>query len=127
MVILIVWVFLSCWVGFIVYTPVQDVTTGLKEYYISSQVTLKKAGTTLDKVTSTTAYQEIAKLFGVEQAKKSVMTPEKGNKAVIEKLFDNNLALWISVWCWLLTLSIYFNIIIFLAFFFKPITFFIKK
>ncbi len=126
-IILLIGLFLSGWVSFTVYPTLNTVTTGLKEYYISSQVTLKKAGTTIDKVTSTTAYQEIAKMFGIEQAKEAVKTPDSGNKAAIEKLFDYNLALWISVLCGLLTLSIYFNIIAFIAFFFKPITFMMKK
>lgn len=126
-IIFIIGIFLSGWVSFTVYPPINTVTTGLKEYYISSQVTLKKAGTTLDTVKNTTAYQEIAKMFGIEQAKEAVKTPDSGNKAVIEKLFDYNLALWISVLCGILTFSIYINIIMFIGFFFKPITFFMKK
>jgi len=66
-------------------------------------------------------------MFGIEQAKEAVKTPSSGDKAIIEKLFDYNLALWASVICGLLTLSIYFNIIAFIAFFFKPITFMMKK
>jgi hypothetical protein len=126
-IILFIGIFLAGWVSFTVYPPLNTVTTGLKEYYISSQITLKKAGTTIDKVTSTTAYQEIAKMFGIEQAKEAVKSPSSGNKAVIGKLFDYNLALWISVFCGLLTLSIYFNVVAIIAFFFKPVTFFMKK
>lgn len=126
-IIFIIGIFLSGWVSFTVYPPLHTFTTGLKEYYISSQVTLKKANTTLDKVTSTSAYQEIAKMFGIEQAKEAVKTPSSGNKAIIEKLFDYNLALWISALCGFLTFSIYMNIIMFVAFFFKPITFLMKK
>ncbi len=92
-IILLIGLFLSGWVSFTVYPTLNTVTTGLKEYYISSQVTLKKAGTTIDKVTSTTAYQEIAKMFGIEQAKEAVKTPDSGNKAAIEKLFDYALGL----------------------------------
>jgi hypothetical protein len=66
-------------------------------------------------------------MFGIEEAKEAVKSPESGDKAVIEKLFDYNLALWISVLCGVLTFSIYINIIMFIAFFFKPITFFMKK
>lgn len=127
LIILVLGILLSSWVSFTVYPPIHTVTTGLKEYYISSQVTLKKAGTTLSAIKTTTAYQEIAKMFGMEAAKDAVITPESGNKATIEKLFDYNLALWISVLCGVLTFSIYINIIMFIAFFLKPITFLMKK
>lgn len=126
-IILIIGIFLSGWVSFTVYPPLNTVTTGLKEYYISSQLQLKRAGTTIETVKNTTVYQEIAKMFGIEQAKEAVKTPDSGDKAIIEKLFDYNLALWIAVLCGLLTLSIYFNIIAFIAFFFKPISFMMKK
>lgn len=98
-IVFIIGIFLAGWVSFTVYPPLNAVTTGLKEYYISSQVTLKKAGTTLDVVKDTTVYQEIAKMFGIEQAKEAVKSPASGNKAAIEKLFDYNLALWASVLC----------------------------
>jgi len=127
LIILLIGIFLSGWVSFTVYTPLKAFTTGLQKYYISSQVALDKANTTFDKVASTTAYQEIAKLFGIEQAKEAVKTPSTGDKAIIEKLFDYNLALWASLICGLLTLSVYFNIIAFIAFFFKPVTFMMKK
>lgn len=90
-------------------------------------MTIKKAGTTIDQVKNTTAYQEIAKMFGIDQAKEAVKTPDNGNKAVIEKLFEYNLALWFSVFCGFLTFSLYINLVMFIAFFFKPITFFVKK
>lgn len=126
-IILIAGILLSVWVSVTVYTPIHTFTEGLKKQYISSQLVIKKAGTTLDTITSTTAYQEIAKMFGIEQAKEAIKSPNTGNKDIVEKLFDYNLALWISVWCGFLTLSIYFNIIALLAFFFKPITFMMKK
>ncbi len=126
-IIFIAGLILSIWVSTTVYPTANTFTKGLKEYYISSQVTLKKAGTTLDKVTSTTAYQEVAKMFGIKQAKEAVTTPDSGNKAVIEKLFEYNLALWFSVFCGFLTFSLYMNLVMFIAFFFKPITFFMKK
>lgn len=91
-------------------------------------MTLKKAGTTIDAVKNTTVYQDIAKMFGIEQAKEAVKTPNSGgNKAIIETLFDHNLALWISVLCSVLTFSLYINLVMFIGFFFKPITFFMKK
>lgn len=126
-IILIAGIILSTWVSVTVYTPVKVLVWGIQEVYISSQVAIKKTGTTVDKITSTTAYQEIAKMFGIEQAKESVKTPSSGNKAIIEKLFGYNLALWTSVICGILTFSIYMNIIMFIGFFFKPITFFMKK
>jgi len=126
-IIFIAGLLLSIWVSTTVYTPMHAVTTGLKEYYISSQITLKKAWTTLDTVKNTTVYQEIAKMFGIEQAKEAVKTPDSWDKAIIEKLFDYNLALWFSIFCGVLTFSIYMNIIMLIAFFFKPVTFFMKK
>ena len=126
-IILIAGLLLSIWVSVTVYTPIHTFTTGLQKQYISSQLAIKKAGTTFDAITSTTAYQEIAKMFGIEKAKEAIKTPKTGDKDIIEKLFEYNLALWISVWCGLLTLSVYFNLIAFIAFFFKPITFMMKK
>jgi len=126
-IILITGLILSIWVGATIYPTANTFTKGLKEYYISSQVTLKKAGTTIDAVKNTTVYQDIAKMFGIEQAKEAVKTPDSGNKAVIEKLFEYDLALWFSVFCGFLTFSLYMNLVMFIAFFFKPITFFMKK
>lgn len=126
-VILIAGMILSVWVSVTVYTPVKAFTNGIKEVYISSQVAVKKTGNTIEKVTSTAAYKEIAKMFGMDQAKAAVKSPTAWDKNVIEKLFDYNIALWISVLCGFLTFSVYFNIIAFFAFFFKPVTFLMKK
>lgn len=98
-IILIAGILLSIWVSVTVYTPLHTFTTGLQKQYISSQLAIKKAGTTLDTITSTTAYQEIAKMFGIEKAKEAIKTPNTGDKDIIEKLFDYNLALWISIFC----------------------------
>ncbi len=126
-IILIAGIILSIWVSVTVYTPTKAFVWGIKEVYISSQLAVKKTGNTIEKITSTTAYQEIAKMFGMDQAKEAVKTPSFWDKSSVEKLFDYNLALWISVLCGLLTFSIYFNIIAFIAFFFRPITFLMKK
>ncbi|MFA6079966.1 MAG: hypothetical protein WC753_00595 [Candidatus Gracilibacteria bacterium] len=126
-ILLIAGLILSTWVSVTIYTPVSQFVTGIKEVYISSQIAVKKTGNTLDAITNTTAYQEIAKMFGIEKAKEAVTTPTKGDKDIVTKFFDHNIALWISVLCGFLTLSVYFNIITFLAFFFKPVTFLMKK
>jgi len=126
-ILLIAGIILSVWVSVTVYTPVNNFVGGVKEVYLSSQVAVKKTGNTIDAITNTTAYQEIAKMFGIEKAKEAVMTPDTGSKDAITKFFEYDIALWISVITWFLTLSIYFNIISFIAFFFKPITFMMKK
>jgi len=97
--LLIIGIILSVWVSVTVYTPVNNFVGGVREVYLSSQIAVKKTGNTIDRITDTTAYQEIAKMFGIEKAKEAVMTPDGGDRDVVTKLFDYNLALWISVIC----------------------------
>lgn len=127
LVLLIAGIILSTWVSVTVYTPVKQFVTGVQEVYISSQVAVRRTGNTIDAITNTAAYQEIAKMFGIEKAKEAVTTPNTGDKESVERLFEYNIALWVSIICGLLTLSVYFNIISFIAFFLKPVTFLMKK
>lgn len=81
--------------------------------------------------TITDAYKEIARVFGVsvaeETAKKDISTPvASGTQDPVEALFKHNVALWLSALAGFLTMSIYLNVLSFIAFFLKPVTFLIK-
>ncbi len=107
--------------------------TSIQKVYLQSKAiqrtVVQKSGTTVNTITD--AYKEIARVFGVsvaeETAKKEVSTPvATGTQDPIEKLFNHNLALWISTFAGFMTLSLYLNILSFIAFFLKPVTFFMK-
>lgn len=124
---------LSIWVSVTVYGPTRAFVTDIQKVYLQSKAVqrtiVQKSGTTVNAITD--AYKEISRVFGVkvaeENAKEEVTTPAPaGTKDSIEQLFEHNIALWISVAAGLMTLSMYMNIIGFIAFFMKPLTFFMK-
>lgn len=132
LMIFLVGLVLSVWVGFTVYSPVNEFVIGVKKVYIQSQTIQRtvtdKSGVVINTITD--AYQEMARMFGIEVAEdtaKEEVINTSDQKDVLERLFDHNIALWVSVICGALTMSLYFNIIWFIAFFFKPITFLMKK
>ena len=133
LVLFLVGVVLSVWVAVTVYAPVQSYVTSVQKVYLQSKAiqrtVIQKSWTTVNTITD--AYKEIARVFGVEvaeeTAKKEVSTPvASGTQDPIESLFNHNLALWFSTFTGFLTLSIYLNILTFIAFFLKPVTFFMK-
>ncbi len=133
-IIFIIGIVLSLWVSIAVYSPTQAFVTDIKEIYLKSKATQRtisrKSEETINTITE--SYKEIARVFGVkvaeENIKNEVTTPTPaGDRDPVENLFDHNIALWIATGAGLTTLSIYINIISFFAFFFKPITFLMKK
>jgi hypothetical protein len=90
---------------------------------------VQKSGNTVNTITD--AYKEIARVFGVEvaeeSAKEEISTPTPaGDRDPIEQLFEHNIALWIAAGTGFMTFSLYLNILSFIAFFLKPVTFFMK-
>lgn len=134
LIIFLVGFILSVWVGVTVYGPVDGFVTDIKEIYLKSKATQRtisqKSETTINAITDT--YKEIARVFGVkvaeESVKEDISTPTpSGTRDPIEQLFQHNIALWIAMASGFLTLSLYLNILSFIAFFLKPVTFFMKK
>jgi hypothetical protein len=133
LILFLVGVILSVWVSVIVYTPAQWFITNIEKVYLQSKAiqrtVVQKSGTTVSTITDT--YKEIARVFGVkvaeESAKQEVSTPvASGTKDPVEQLFQHDLALWLSVWVGCMTLSLYLNLLSFIAFFLKPVTFLMK-
>jgi hypothetical protein len=131
--VLLVGIVLSLWVGFTVYGPTQIFVTDIKEIYLASKVTQRtisqKSAATINAITD--SYKEVARVFWVKVAEKNIKdeitTPTPwGAKDPIEKLFQHNIALWVAFGAGFTTLSVYFNIIWLIAFFLKPVTFFMK-
>ena len=134
LIIFIIGLILSVWVAVAVYTPTQAFVTDIKEIYLKSRATQRtisqKSETTINTITE--SYKEIARVFWVkvaeENMKEEVATPAPtGERDPVEQLFEHNIALWIAAGAGFMTLSIYINIISFFAFFFKPVTFLMKK
>jgi hypothetical protein len=134
LIIFLIGVVLSIWVGAVVYTPTQVFVTDIKEIYLKSKATQRtisqKSETTINTITE--SYKEIARVFGVkvaeENIKEEVSNPTPaGTKDPIEQLFTHNIALWIATAASFMTLSVYVNILSFFAFFMKPVTFLLKK
>lgn len=105
----------------------------IQKVYLQSKAiqrtVVQKSGTTVNTITD--AYKEIARVFGVEvaeeNAKEEISTPTPaGDKDPIEQLFQHNIALWIAAGAGLMTFSFYLNILSLVAFFLKPVTFFMK-
>jgi len=116
-----------------VYGPTQIFVTDIKEIYLKSKVTQRtisqKSEATINTITD--SYKEVARVFGIkvaeENIKKEITTPTPtGTQDPVEQLFEHNIALWIACLSGFMTLSIYINIIGLIAFFLKPVTFFIK-
>lgn len=133
-IILIVGIALSIWASVTVYKPTQAFVTDIKEVYLKSRATQRTISQKSEKTinTITESYKEIARVFWVKVAEESVREEVKtptptGDKDPIEQLFEHNIALWIATAAWLMTLSLYINIISFFAFFLKPVTFLMKK
>lgn len=133
LIIFSVGLILSVWVSVIVYTPTQAFVTDIKEIYLKSKATQRtinqKSEATINTITE--SYKEIARVFWVkvaeESVKEEVTTPTPAwKKDPIEQLFGHNIALWIAAGAGLMTLSMYMNIIGFITFFMKPLTFFMK-
>ncbi len=134
LVVFIIGLVLSLWVGITVYGPTQVFVTDIKEIYLKSRATQRTISQRWEATINTIAdsYKEIARVFGVkvaeENIKEEVSTPAPtGERDPVEQLFEHNLALWIATGAGFLTLSIYMNIISFFAFFLKPVTFLVKK
>lgn len=134
LIILIIGLVLSIWVGITVYGPTQVFVTDIKEIYLKSRATQRTISQRWETTINTIAdsYKEIARVFGVkvaeENIKEEVATPAPtGERDPVEQLFEHNVALWIATGAGFLTLSIYMNIISFFAFFLKPVTFLMKK
>ncbi|MCB9807371.1 hypothetical protein H6768_05895 [Candidatus Peribacteria bacterium] len=134
LIIFLIGVVLSVWVGVIVYTPTQAFVTDIKEIYLKSKATQRtisqKSEATINTITE--SYKEIARVFGMkvaeESIKEDITTPTPaGTKDPIEQLFTHNIALWIATATSFMTLSLYVNVLSFFAFFLKPVTFLIKK
>lgn len=87
-----------------------------------------KSESTLNTIAE--SYKEVARVFGIKAAeesiKKEITSPDVAQQNAIEKLFDHNIALWLSTLAGFMTMSIYLNIIGIIGFFLKPITFFMK-
>lgn len=133
LIIFLVGLVLSAWVSVVVYSPVQSFVIDIQKVYLQSKAiqrtVVQKSGNTVNTITD--AYKEIARVFGVEvaeeSAKEEISTPTpSGTRDPIEQLFEHNIALWIAAWVGFMTFSLYLNILSFIAFFLKPITFFVK-
>lgn len=133
LIIFLVGLVLSIWMSVVVYTPVQSFVVDIQKVYLQSKAiqrtVVQKSGNTVNTITD--AYKEIARVFGVEvaeeSAKEEISTPTPaGTKDPIEQLFEHNIALWIAAGCGFMVFSLYLNILSFVAFFLKPITFFVK-
>lgn len=118
----------------VIYSPVEAFVTSIQKVYLQSKAiqrtVVQKSGNTVNTITD--AYKEIARVFGVkvaeESAKEEVSTPTPaGKRDPVEQLFEHNIALWIAVAGGFMTFSLYMNILSFIAFFMKPVTFFMKK
>lgn len=133
LIIFLVGLVISIWVGVIVYSPVQSFVIDIQKVYLQSKAiqrtVVQKSGSTVNTITD--AYKEIARVFGVEvaeeSAKEEITTPTPaGTKDPIEQLFEHNIALWIAAGTGFMVFSLYINILSFIAFFLKPMTFFVK-
>lgn len=133
LIIWIIGILLSTWVSYVVYTPTQKFVNEIQWMYIKSKViqkTFEEKTDTFSK-TFTKSYKEVARVFWIKAAEENIKkeiteTTTVDEKNAIEKLFSYNIALWVSIVCGFLTLSVYLNIIGFISFFLKPITFFMK-
>ncbi len=134
LIIFLIGLILSVWVGVIVYSPVQWFVTNIQKVYLQSKAiqrtVVQKSGTTVNTITD--AYKEISRVFWVkvaeESAKWELTTPIAAwAKDPIEQIFQYNIALWLSVAVSFMTLSLYLNVISIIAFFLKPVTFLVKK
>jgi hypothetical protein len=134
LILFFVGITLALWTGAMVYNPVQTFVTDIQKVYLQSKAIQRtivdKSGTSLNTITD--AYKEIARVFGVDvadkNAKQEVSTPvPNGTKDPIEKLFEYNIAFWVSAGVSFMVLSLYLNMISLISFFFKPLTFFMKK
>lgn len=133
LIIWIIGILLSVWVSYVVYTPTQKFVNEIQWMYIKSKViqkTFEEKTDTFSK-TFTESYKEVARVFWIKAAEENIKkeiteTTTVDEKNAIEKLFSYNIALWVSIVCGFLTLSVYLNIIGFISFFLKPITFFMK-
>lgn len=133
LIIFLVGLIISAWISVIVYAPVESFVVDIQKVYLQSKAiqrtVVQKSGSTVNTITD--AYKEIARVFGVEvaeeSAKEEISTPTPaGTKDPIEQLFEHNIALWIAAGAGFMVFSLYLNILSFVAFFLKPITFFVK-
>ncbi len=123
---------LSIWVSVSVYRPVQEFVVGVEKVYIQSKVVKKeymqKTDTALSSISE--SYKEIARVFGIEVAEKAakeeILPAKKGEIDPIEKLFTYDIAFWLAFGAGFFTMSLYLNILGIIAFFLKPLTFFMK-
>ncbi len=65
LILFLVGVILSVWVGVVTYTPVQSFVTDIQKVYLQSKAiqrtVVQKSGTTVNTITD--AYKEIARVF----------------------------------------------------------------
>ncbi len=123
---------LSIWVSVSVYRPVQEFVVGVEKVYIQSKVVKKeymqKTDTAISSISE--SYKEIARVFGIEVAEKAakeeILPAKKWEIDPIEKLFTYDIAFWLSFAAGSMTMSLYLNVLAIIAFFLKPITFFMK-
>ena len=81
LILFLVGVIFSVWIGVVVYAPVQGFVTNIQKVYLQSKAiqrtVAQKSGATVNTITD--AYKEIARVFGVqvaeESAKQEVTTP----------------------------------------------------
>lgn len=133
LILFLVGLVLSIWASVVVYSPIQSFVVDIQKVYLQSKAiqrtVVQKSGNTVNTITD--AYKEIARVFGVEvaeqSAKEEISTPTPaGIRDPIEQLFEHNIALWIATGVGFMTLSLYLNLLSFIAFFLKPVTFFMK-
>lgn len=114
------------------YEPIQETITMIEDVYVkmrSYESVMEETATgTLDRIAN--VFNEVNRLLGREVAEEKVRenivtSPEE--KALLDKLFEQDLALWISAACSLFVFSLYFNLLSFIMLLFRPFLFLVPN
>lgn len=115
-------------VGFYLYEPVQKGVNMVEDIYVKMRsyesILEETTNGTLDRIAN--VFNEVNRLLGREVAEEKVRetivtSPEE--KALFDKLFEQNLALWISAATSVFVFSLYFNLVSFFLLLLKPFLF----
>lgn len=131
LIIFLIGVWVSLAAGVYVHQPAEKFIDSAEKSYLRMRAledTITTwAGDLIDEFSD--KYNEFTRLFGREVAEKEVQEEiiKEEDIYFLDKVFEYDIPKWISIIVWVLTLSVYFNIISFLAFLLKPVLFLMPK